>query len=145
VIFIRVPQYNRIVLISSNSSPALPTATAAAGAASAAAGAASAAAISQSNCVNYAPFSKHDTRLRGIPFMTFRPTFNEVKRAHTLLSRIELFGKCISMILSQTNLCKNRYFSLFYFLFLNKTTTKNNLRCIVRRIRAQPRGTSEQK
>ncbi|CAF0932133.1 unnamed protein product [Brachionus calyciflorus] len=58
-IFIRVPQYNRSVLISTGP--------------------------------NTAPFDKNDQRLRTIPFMTFRPTFNEVKRAHNLLARVEQF------------------------------------------------------
>lgn len=72
-IFIRVPSYNRQVLISTNSSQ-----------------------FGANNSVlNNAPFSKDDTRLRHIPFMTFRPTFNEVKRAHTLLSRLELYSKLL--------------------------------------------------
>lgn len=66
-VFIRVPQYNRSVLISSQSQ---------------------------------APFDKDDPRLRTIPFMTFRPTFNEVKRAHNLLSRVEQFDKAFLHILT---------------------------------------------
>lgn len=73
-IFIRVPSYNRHVIISTGSGSATQ---------------------------NVAPFNKDDPRLRHIPFMTFRPTFNEVKRAHTLLAKIELYGKL--------SLFKNRF------------------------------------
>lgn len=37
-------------------------------------------------------FSKLDIRLRSIPFMTFRPTFNEVKRVHFVLRTLELYS-----------------------------------------------------
>lgn len=66
-----MPQYNRNILISSNQSVA-------------------GAAGSSSTGTPAAVFDKNDTRLRNIPFMTFRPTFNEVKRTHTMLSRVEL-------------------------------------------------------
>jgi hypothetical protein len=71
-IFIRVPSYNQNVLISSESSNQQ---------------------FNSSNTNQTAPFNRNDTRLRHIPFMTFRPTFNEVKRTQTLLSKIELFSK----------------------------------------------------
>lgn len=67
-VFIRVPQYNKSVLISSQ---------------------------------DQAPFDKDDPRLRTIPFMTFRPTFNEVKRAHNLLSRVEQYDKDFLHILTK--------------------------------------------
>jgi hypothetical protein len=66
-VFIRVPQYNRGVLINTSSSQ-------------------------PSNNQNIAPFDKSDTRLRQIPFMTFRPTLNEIKRVHNLLSKIENYS-----------------------------------------------------
>ena len=65
-IFVRVPSYNRHVLIATNTGNA---------------------------AQNMAPFVKDDSRLRHIPFMTFRPTFNEVKRTHSVLAKIELYGK----------------------------------------------------
>ncbi len=71
-IFIRVPSYNRHVLISTNTGNATQS---------------------------MAPFTKDDSRLRHIPFMTFRPTFNEVKRAHTVLAKIELYGRNISYLI----------------------------------------------
>ncbi|RNA06600.1 ankyrin repeat and zinc finger domain-containing 1-like, partial [Brachionus plicatilis] len=67
-VFIRVPQYNKSVLISGQ---------------------------------NPAPFDKDDTRLRTIPFMTFRPTFNEVKRTHNLLSRVEQYDKDFLHVLTK--------------------------------------------
>ena len=72
-IFIRVPSYNKNVLISTSANPT------------------NASSSSEFN-PNQAPFSKNDQRLRHIPFMTFRPTFNEVKRTHTVLSRLEHFN-----------------------------------------------------
>ena len=65
-IFIRVPSYHKSVLISSNST--------------------------NTSNQNSPPFTKDDLRLRNIPFMTFRPTFNEVKRTHSILSKLEHFG-----------------------------------------------------
>ena len=74
-IFIRVPSYNRSVLIStSNSRPAGQSQTSGA-----------------TYTPNTAPFHKSDSRLRHIPFMTFRPTFHEVS-AHFLLSKLEHFN-----------------------------------------------------
>ncbi len=67
-VFIRVPAYNKPVLIQTTSQNKL-------------------------NNQESAPFSRDDTRLRHIPFMTFRPTFNEVKRAHSILSKLELYSK----------------------------------------------------
>jgi hypothetical protein len=71
-IFIRVPSYNKNVLISTSSNNLI--------------------ASSSEYNPSQAPFSKNDPRLRHIPFMTFRPTFNEVKRTHTVLSRLEHFN-----------------------------------------------------
>jgi hypothetical protein len=70
-IFLRVPSYNKNVLISTSSNPIR---------------------SSFEYDPNQAPFDKYDSRLRHIPFMTFRPTFNEVKRTHTVLSRLEHFN-----------------------------------------------------
>lgn len=67
-VFIRIPQYNKSVLISDQ---------------------------------NQAPFDKDDPRLRTIPFMTFRPTFNEVKRTHNLLSRVEQYEKDFLHVLTK--------------------------------------------
>lgn len=39
------------------------------------------------------PFKKDDARIRTIPFVTRRPTFNEVKRVHQELSTVQLLGK----------------------------------------------------
>ncbi|CAF0845405.1 unnamed protein product [Didymodactylos carnosus] len=38
-----------------------------------------------------APFSNHDPRIRSIPFSTFRPTFNEIKRVYNQLTRVEVY------------------------------------------------------
>ncbi|XP_064648281.1 tRNA endonuclease ANKZF1-like isoform X2 [Lineus longissimus] len=38
------------------------------------------------------PFDKNDTRVRMIPFATRRPTFNEVKRVHGVLSSVINYG-----------------------------------------------------
>jgi hypothetical protein len=38
-------------------------------------------------------FTKYDIRIRHIPFMTLRPTFNEVQRVHGILKTIELYSK----------------------------------------------------
>ena len=67
-IFLRVPQYNRSVLI---------------------AGTSVGNEQQQQQQQQQAPFGKDDVRIRHIPFMTFRPTFNEVKRAHALLGKLE--------------------------------------------------------
>jgi hypothetical protein len=34
-----------------------------------------------------------NSRVRAVPFMTRRPTFNEVKRVHGVLSSLEFYGK----------------------------------------------------
>jgi len=80
-IFIRVPSYNQHVLISSTASHQFSSAS------------------NQSD--QTVPFKKSDTRLRHIPFMTFRPTFNEVKRTHTLLAKIELYSKFVFSIFKE--------------------------------------------
>jgi hypothetical protein len=67
-IFLRVPKYNRQIVVSSNSS-------------------------NNNKDANKRTFNNKDQRLRHIPFMTFRPTFNEIKRTHTLLSKVEVYGK----------------------------------------------------
>ena len=38
-------------------------------------------------------FTKIDTRIRHIPFITHRPTFNETKRVHILLKTLELYSE----------------------------------------------------
>ncbi|KAJ8313538.1 hypothetical protein KUTeg_008099 [Tegillarca granosa] len=38
------------------------------------------------------PFKKDDTRIRMIPFPTKRPTHNEVRRVHEMLSSVECYG-----------------------------------------------------
>ena len=42
--------------------------------------------------------SKGDNRVRTIPFVTGRPTFNEAKRVHRLLMAAECFGKTTTMV-----------------------------------------------
>ncbi len=37
-------------------------------------------------------FQRSDPKLKTIPFPTNRPTLNEVKRVHTLLTTIHLYG-----------------------------------------------------
>jgi hypothetical protein len=38
------------------------------------------------------PIQKTDTRVRNIPFTTYRPTLVEIKRAHQILSTVEFFA-----------------------------------------------------
>lgn len=38
------------------------------------------------------PLNKSDCRLRTIPFATRRATFSEVKRVHTILTSVEMYG-----------------------------------------------------
>lgn len=80
----RVPPYNRHVLVSTEPLSNNPNQQ------------------QQQTNQNTAPFYKNDPRLRQIPFMTFRPTLNEVKRAHTLLSKIELFSKYFQLCIFAT-------------------------------------------
>ena len=42
-------------------------------------------------------FSKFDMRIRNIPFMTFRPTLNEIKRVHYTLRTFELYSMEVKM------------------------------------------------
>lgn len=70
-IFLRVPKYNRNILVSNGKDKD-----------------------------NKTTFNSSDKRLRHIPFMTFRPTFNEIKRTHTLLSKVELYDSTYSPTLS---------------------------------------------
>lgn len=39
------------------------------------------------------PLKKDSKSLRTIPFPTKRPTFNEVKRVHSLLTTVHVYGK----------------------------------------------------
>ena len=41
--------------------------------------------------------SKADDRIRTIPFVTGRPTFNEAKRVHRMLMAVECFGEAAAL------------------------------------------------
>ena len=41
--------------------------------------------------------SKGDNRIRTIPFITGRPTFNEAKRVHHMLMAVECFGEAAAL------------------------------------------------